>query len=392
MKTLTPKKPAKHERERLILFRLIELYLETGKPIGSHTLRESGFGPLSAATIRNYFAKLEAAGFLKQQHSSGGRIPTPLAYQTYAEAHLHLPLISAKEKRWIEEHLGREMREIALYLQSCAESLSELTHCAVFLSAPRFDQDFLLDIKLMSLDQKRLLCVLMTDFGVVHPEILYTDEKLSSFAIKRLENYFRWRLTGLDKPRLSIEEERMAERFYKEIMLRHIINYTHFSKEDLFQAGFSSLLHYPDFNDVAALANGLSLFENKARLHHLVTSCLEKGALSCWIGERLEELIPQSAACSLIAIPYRIHNTPCGVIGILGPNRLPYRECFGLLEHAAETISHALTRTMYKFKITFRQPSCAAEKRLPVTPAEALFLEDKTEKLCKTKICKMKRQ
>ena len=43
MKPLTPKKPAKSQRERLILFGLIDLYLKTGKPIGSHTLREQGF-------------------------------------------------------------------------------------------------------------------------------------------------------------------------------------------------------------------------------------------------------------------------------------------------------------------------------------------------------------
>src|SRR5271167_1961788 len=99
MKMLTPKKPAKDQRERLILFGLVELYLQTGKPVGSNTLRENGFETLSSATIRNYFAKLEEDGFLKQQHSSGGRIPTTFAYQLYAETHLKSPLIDEKENK-----------------------------------------------------------------------------------------------------------------------------------------------------------------------------------------------------------------------------------------------------------------------------------------------------
>lgn len=61
----------KEGREKSLLLGLVDLYLETGKPIGSDTLRANGFETLSAATIRNYFVKLEQAGYLMQQHSSG---------------------------------------------------------------------------------------------------------------------------------------------------------------------------------------------------------------------------------------------------------------------------------------------------------------------------------
>lgn len=54
----------KQEKENHILLGLVELYIKTGKPIGSNTLKESGFDHLSSATIRNYFFKLEEQGFL----------------------------------------------------------------------------------------------------------------------------------------------------------------------------------------------------------------------------------------------------------------------------------------------------------------------------------------
>ncbi len=149
MKSLTPKKPSKDQREKVILFGLIELYLQSGKPIGSNTLRENGFESLSSATIRNYFVKLEEEGYLKQQHSSGGRVPSSLAFKLYAQEHLNQPKISPSHKKEIEEVLGKETREVAAYLQRAAESVSEITQCATFLSAPRFDQDFILEIKLL---------------------------------------------------------------------------------------------------------------------------------------------------------------------------------------------------------------------------------------------------
>ena len=385
MKPLAQRKPAKDQRERLILFGLVDLYLKSGKPIGSNTLRENGFNTLSSATIRNYFAKLEEEGLLKQQHSSGGRTPTAAAYKLYAEAHLDKPrLPTAEEKQKIEQQLKKETREVATYLLQAVERISEITSCATFLSAPRFDQDFILEIKLLLVDDHRLLCALLTDFGVVRTEILYTEKKLSSFTLKRLESYFNWRLTGIDKPLLDPEEEAMGVRLYKELMLRHIISHANFSTEDLFQAGFSRLLAYPDFNDAAALASGLALFENKQMLRKLLSTASESGHLQSWIGEDLIPYSPEASACSVLVIPYRINQTTCGALGILGPTRIPYRELFGQLLQISETISDSLTKSIYKFKISFRSPkpsNLEFQKNNPhfLDQSHTLLLENKTD-------------
>lgn len=356
MKLLTPKKPAKDQREKLILFGLVELYLQTGKPIGSNTLRENGFKSLSSATIRNYFTKLEEEGYVKQQHSSGGRVPTAAAYRAFAEANLDKPRISIEEINEIKHLLSKETREVATYLLQATEKISEITRCAAFLSAPRFDQDFILEIKLLFIDNNRLLSVFVTDFGLIRTEVLYTDKKLSTFTLKRLEAYFNWRLNGIEKPTLNPEEETLGARLYKELMLRHVVSYTNFSAEDLFQAGFSKLLAYPDFNDAAALASGLSLFENKQMLRKLLTTASSEGKLTCWIGEDLLPFSPEAASCSVIAIPYRINQAICGAFGILGPNRIPYRDLFAQLQQIADSISASLTKSVYKFKISFRNP------------------------------------
>ena len=85
-KILPAKKLPKNDREQAVLLGLIELFLKMGKPIGSHTLQENGFESLSSATIRNYFGKMEEAVFAKQQHTSGGRIPTEKAFRLLARA------------------------------------------------------------------------------------------------------------------------------------------------------------------------------------------------------------------------------------------------------------------------------------------------------------------
>ncbi len=372
MKEIAKKKPPKDAREKEVLLGLIELYLQTGKPIGSNTLRENGFEHISSATIRNYFAKLEEEGFLRQQHSSGGRIPTHLAYKLYAQTYLHAAETDFKEKETLNKLLVRETREIAGYLQHAAEKISELTGCALFLSAPRFDQDFVLDIRLMGIDNTRCLCILITDFGLIHTELLHTDKKLSSFTLKRIEAFMRAKITAQEAPSLSEDEAFIASHFYSEVMLRHIVGYANFSSEDIYKTGFSRLLRFPDFNDACALANGLALFENPGALRGLLKECVSMNHLSCWVGDEM-----LAASCSIIAAPYHINQIPVGAIAILGPHRIEYKKLFRILHAAAECISETLTKSIYKFKITYRQPSNAqASDVLHKTPY--FLLEDKS--------------
>lgn len=276
MKNLPPKKPSKDEREKLILIGLVELYLKTGKPVGSQTLQEHGFETFSSATLRNYFSKLEDQGFLKQQHSSGGRIPTNLAYKTYADSLIPPFSLEEKEKKTLGQSLLQETRELHSYLQKCAETLSDLSQGATFLSLPRFDQDLVLDVKMINIDNHRLLCIFITDFGSVHTETLYTDKKLSSFDIKRVEQFFRWKITGLDKPTLTEPEEKRALSLYNEAMLRHIVGYSNFSCNDLIKTGFSKMLNYLDFNDASSLANGLAHLKTMPHYNHFLHSAAKK--------------------------------------------------------------------------------------------------------------------
>ncbi len=194
-----------------------------------------------------------------------------------------------------------------------------MAHCAVFLSAPRFDQDFITDARFVNLDHHRCLCALVTDFGLVHTELLYTERKLSSFSLKRIEEYFHAKLAKQPKPVLSSEELKLAERFYQEVMLRRIASYANFSAEDVYRSGFSQLISYPDFSDAVALAGGLALFENTNGLRSLLSECSKANSLCCWIGEDLATFCPGSTSCSVIAVPYKIHQTVAGAIAILRP-------------------------------------------------------------------------
>jgi heat-inducible transcriptional repressor len=363
LKKIQPtKKLSKTDREKAVLLGLIELYLKTGKPIGSHTLQENGFGSLSSATIRNYFSKMEEAGFLTQQHTSGGRIPTEKAYRLYADTYLANGVISKEQEEAITSSFKEETKEIATLLHKASDILSDLTKCAVFISAPRFDQDFIQDVKLVLLDDARVLSVLITDFGLIHTETLYLDKSIEPALLKTAEEYFLWRLNKKEKPLFKSEEEtKIAQKIYNEVMVRHVVGYANFPEEDILRTGLSKLLTYPEFNDAAALVSSLALLEDVNSMRSLLRECKKNSKVSSWIGNELCPFISKDAECSVLAIPYRIGTVIVGNIAILGPMRIPYRNLFGILQAFSNTVSKFLESTVYKYKITYREPTRTTE-------------------------------
>jgi heat-inducible transcriptional repressor len=356
-KTVPVKGSNKQNREFKVLLGLVDYYLKTGRPVGSNTLKEAGFHDLSSATIRNYFASLEKDGYLIQQHTSGGRVPTHSAFKAYAHEFIDAHKLNEQTEKSLYDLGNVETREIASYLQKAAETLSVLTSTAVFLSAPRFDHDFIVNLKLVPIDLTRCVCVIVTDFGIVQTEVINLENKMSAFTAKRIEAYFHWRLTGRDAPEnFDQEEERLAKEIYNEVMLRYLVGYSNFVDEELYRTGFSKLLEYPDFHETSALAASLALFENAHNMRLLVKECCKLNQLRFWIGDDLATYSASIPNCTVIAAPYYINQSIAGAVGILGPVRMPYQEMFAILRGFAENISKALTSNIFKFKITYRQP------------------------------------
>ncbi len=354
---------SKTRREQEILIGLIDLYLKSGKPIGSQTLQEAGFKSLSSATIRNYFGKLEGEGFLKQPHTSGGRVPTDKALRLYANLFQDQGLMEDRHGAVLGRIFEREGRDVFTLLHQASEGLSELSRCAVFISAPRFDQDVVQDVRLIALSSAKLLVVLMTDFGFVRAETLYLDEPIEEERVKQIGDYFLWRLNRGEKPHFQLEKwEEFAQGIYNEVMVRHVVGYASFPQEDVWRAGLSKLLVYPEFHDAFSLVNSLSLLEDAQQMRHLLRDCCKQNKLVSWIGDELCPVMPAGSNSTVLAIPYRIHHNIVGAVAILGPTRLPYRSLFGLLQSFSEQLSQALTQNIYKFKMTFREPSSGADR------------------------------
>ena len=370
------KQNSRWEKERKILHGLIELYLKTGKPVGSQTLQEELFADISSATIRNYFAALEAEGYLKQQHLSGGRIPQAKAFLDYARAcYDRLKTETIPKAAALPVNTSISSNEIVSFLQQAADLVSQKSSMAAALSAPRFDHDSITDITFVFLDIQRALAVVTTEFGLVHTAQLYSQQTLSRALLRKADRFARSRLfqERLEPDFFEGDELEQVRRLYQEAMASYFVSYSSISQEDLWRTGFSRLIKRPELDDPQALSAPLSLFENVNALRGLSRDTVRADRLKFWIGEELLPYIVGEPNCAAAAVPYRVGSHPVGALLVVGSMKAMYHDLFCLITNAADQISTVLTNCLRHHRMTYRMPQTQA---IVIEGAQQLALEN----------------
>ena len=95
------------ERQKSLLFAVINEYIKNAQPVSSKWIAECGDFDASTATLRNELALLDEDGFLYQPHTSAGRVPTDKGYRTFVNM-----LLDEIESRTKEETLARVLQQI----------------------------------------------------------------------------------------------------------------------------------------------------------------------------------------------------------------------------------------------------------------------------------------
>ncbi len=350
------RRPNRSDREHAILISLVETYLKTRKPVGSQTLQEAEFSSLSSATVRNYFASMEEAGYIKQQHASGGRIPEAKAYAEYAK---HCYELFSKEKPKKEAQPRIEdtysTNDVVRLLEQTAEKLSQTVKAAVAITSPRFDHDAITDLRFVFIDIQRCLCVILTEFGLVHTSVISTPFTLSHALLRNADRFSRYRLFNEQQEPSTYSEEELANiRFlYQEAMARYFVNYTSVSDQDLWRTGFSRLT-YTQVDSVEDITSMVSLLENTNALRGFSKEAIRSGLLHFWVGEELLPYSQGKPSCSLIVCPYRVGEKPVGSLSIICPMQVHYLQMFRSLRDTANYLTEVLTNVLLHHKISYR--------------------------------------
>jgi heat-inducible transcriptional repressor len=336
--------PELPERDRRILGVLVHAYIDQGEPVSSLWLANRGFG-VSSATLRNIMARLEDLGYVRQPHTSAGRVPTDLGYRLYVDQ-LLAERKSSRPTPQVEARL-RRAGTVETLLSHVSQEISRASHQVGFAIAP--DMVTLERLDFVPLDGGKLLVVVVAAGGHVTHKVIEPSEEYEPRELQQAANYLNHEFRGrsLVEVRQAVIERLREERtLYDELMARALrLASTTFEDIDpaptVFFQGTSLLLEDVRAEDhevtLKTLRTLFRMIEEKTRLIQLLDDYLGTPGLTVVIGT--EHLTPDLQCFSLVASTYS-HGHGTGAVGVIGPTRMRYSRAI----QAVDSLSKAISR------------------------------------------------
>src|SRR5262245_27792258 len=212
--------PELPERDRRILGVLVQAYIDQGEPVSSLWLASRGFG-VSSATLRNVMVRLEEQGYVRQPHTSAGRVPTDLGDRAYVDQ-LLLARRSSRPAPQVEERL-RRAGTVNELLSHVSQEVSRASHQVGFAIAPSADMTTLEHLDFVPLDGGKVLVIVVAAGDQVSNKVIEPSERYGAVELQQAANYLNREFRGksIVEVRQAIMERLREERtLYDELMAR----------------------------------------------------------------------------------------------------------------------------------------------------------------------------
>lgn len=335
-----------NERSREVLRQIVEVYVETGEPVGSKTIAGRLPITLSPASIRHVMADLERGGMLFSPHTSAGRLPTEAGLRFFVDGLLELGNLTEQERTDIEARCAAAGRGVEEVLTEASQLLSGLSHYTGLVVAPKRKDAAFKQAEFVNLSSGRALVILVSDDGLVENRVIETPADLPPSVFVEASNYLSARLMGrtLDEARRGINRELEADRAELNELTAKIVEAGlatwsgDATRETLIVRGQARLLE--DVNAIEELERVRELYDALETKNEVVRLLeLTEGGEGVQIYIGAENKLFNMAGCSLIVAPYsNSHNSVIGAIGVIGPKRLNYARIVPMVDYTARVV------------------------------------------------------
>lgn len=335
------------ERKIKILQSIINDYITTGEPVGSRTIAKKYALGVSSATIRNEMSDLEEMGYLEQPHTSAGRVPSSKGYRLYVDRIMEYDILSLEEELIIKKSIiDATLYEVEKIVKQASTLLSELTQLTCVVNTPSVRKSSIKSIQLIAVDVTNILCVMVTDSGVIKNNLIKSIKVPSIEVMNRINNIINERLKDLTIEEINLEVINKLkndltgfEDIFNALLptLYDTLNST--DKQEVFMEGTTNIFNYPEYNDIHKAKEILSLLYNKDYVSKLIKT---DNDISIKIGD--ENFIPEAKDCSVISAVYFLGDKPLGTIGLIGPRRINYSKVMAIMTEVMKELNETLNK------------------------------------------------
>ena len=326
-------------RHREVLIAVIREYVDSAEPVGSRVLTKRHFPSLSPATIRNVMSDLEELGYLAQPHTSAGRVPTDKAYRFYVES---FPPAGPGATR--SESLPARRSGIDGFMERASAHLSSTTKLTGLLLAPPLQHTRIARVDLIPLEGDRALAVVVTDAGWLTVRAVTVEPPLRDAEVREIGRELTRRFRDRTVAEIMESAHRRDPLDPLTARTAGVLDqvYALLAGRTLYVSGAMNILDQPEFGDLESTRALLRMFEQKERLADLMASMADDQGIRVTIGE--ENPVAEMRDCTVITAAYMYRDQVLGILGVVGPRRLPYPEIMSVVDETARHVTEALSR------------------------------------------------
>jgi heat-inducible transcriptional repressor len=328
-------------RSDAILRAVIDEYVISATPVSSGSLVARYPMGVSSATVRNILSDLEALGLLTHPHTSAGRVPTDAGYRYYVQVLADEWSLPPVEQRMIRHQFGQVEFASEHWFRLAASTLAAKTKTAGLATTAKPPVARVRRVDLVAVQDRLALLVVLFREGTMKQALqnlpVSTDQDqldrvaglLNVLAVDRTADEIDMALADLPHREEATDDLDLLLRI-GEGLVRTMREFDAASIDDLYSDGLLNVMAAPEFDRSEKVRRVFAALEDRAYLGSLVDSVASAGSIQVFIGHENGPLEMQEV--SLVLAPYGRIGRAIGVVGVLGPTRMPYAQAIASVE------------------------------------------------------------
>ena len=336
-----------NERKSQLLLNAVENYIENASPITSEKVQANIFSTLSSATLRNELNALEEMGYLRQLHTSGGRVPTTKAYRYYVNSILNHDAFNIENIAKVEEKFKKRTSNLKDLLDGLAQRVSEIVEYPTFVQLSSYKSLTIEAINVIPIITGEALMLIKTNAGIINNTIPLQDD-VTEENCRDASKLLTTNLANKKIKDILDKHDEYKQLFIKELdyfqdlffSLTKVLKDFALNKTSSFKQGNTTkLLDAPEYKDIDSAKKFLSVIENKDEIIKIMDNIesTDKSDLVFSIGD--ENNSEELNDYSIIKANYSLSDGIVASIGVVGPERMDYARIASVLKFITDEIN-----------------------------------------------------
>ncbi len=307
------------ERKIKILNIAVEEFIKDSAPITSGSVKDKTSLDVSTATLRSELNALEAMGFLKQLHTSGGRVPTAQGYRFYVENLLKNVKATNAELEDVRRLIENRTQSLTDIVAGIAKIISKATNYPTVVLVNGMENLILQEFKIIPLLGDKCMVLIGTNYGYITNTMdVQASQDSCNDASNYLTKYFKGETMGFMMENIKDLKKGMSSEIkaFQDVVDNIVLGLSKMNKQKLLNVQAESVVDLVDEAKIEEAKKVIKTLSDKEELLEVLDD--DNAEISAVVAE------DDGQSCSVVKAPIIVGGNKVASIGVFGPQKMDY--------------------------------------------------------------------